>query len=231
MSSGAGPADAQDAADRETAEAAAPDREDLVSGLDVDDLHERVREAGAAEGRLPPWARMSEGRREHVERVTDLLDAWAGHHELPEADRIRWRAAGRLHDALREADPEELGFWTDLDWPEPVLHGPACAARLREEGVEDEELLEAVAWHTVGDPEMGWFGRHLYLADFLEPGRSFLPDVRERLRWIMPGEPAEALLSTVALRIAHRLEVRGALRPRTIAFWNRLLEESGEGRP
>lgn len=209
----------------------ASDRAGLASGLEVDRLHERVRAAGSEEGRMPPWARMSEGRRAHVERVTELLDAWAAHHELPEADRIRWRAAGRLHDALREADTDELAFWSDLDWPAPVLHGPACAARLQEEGVEDDELLEAVAWHTVGDPELGALGRHLYLADFLEPGREFLPEVRERLRWLMPEEPMEALLSTVALRIAHRLEVRGALRPRTIAFWNRLLEESGEGRP
>lgn len=202
-----------------------------ASGREVDELHERIREAGTGEGQLPPWARMSEARREHVERVTGLLDAWAGRLELPEVDRVRWRAAGRLHDALREADTEELTFWSDLDWPEPVLHGPACAARLREEGVEDEEVLAAVAWHTVGDPELGPLGRHLYLADFLEPGRDFLPEVRERLRYLMPEQLEETLLSVVALRIAHRLEVRGALRPRTISFWNRLLEESGEGQP
>lgn len=210
---------------------AADERGEAASGRALAELHDRIREAGSEEGRLPAWARMSEGRRAHAERVTELLDAWAGHLELPEADRVRWRAAGRLHDALREADPDELTFWSDLDWPAPLLHGPACAARLREEGVGDEELLDAVAWHTVGDPELGPLGRHLYLADFLEPGREFLPDVRERLRWLMPEEPLEALLSTVALRIAHRLEVRGALRTRTVSFWNRLLEESGEGRP
>ena len=207
------------------------DRGGPASGRTISELHDRIREAGSEEGVLPPWARMSAPRRAHAERVTELLEAWAGHLELPEADRIRWRAVGRLHDALREADPDELTFWSDLDWPAPLLHGPACAARLREEGVEDEELLAAVAWHSVGDPELGPLGRHLYLADFLEPGRDFLPDVRERLRWLMPEEPMEALLSTVALRIAHRLEIRGALRTRTIAFWNELLEESGEGTP
>lgn len=212
------------------ATAGTPDREPDGEDRDGARLHPLVRAAGR-EGRLPAWARCSDGRREHVARVADLLAGWSGELGLPEADRVRWRAAGVLHDALRGAGPEELRFWTDRDWPLPLLHAPACAGRLRDEGVGDEELLEAIAYHPVGRAGLGRLGRHLYLADFLEPGRSFLPDVRERLRWIMPGEPAEALLSTVALRIAHRLEVRGALRPRTIAFWNRLLEESGEGRP
>lgn len=158
--------------------------------------------------------------------MAELLTGWAEARGLPEEDRIRWRAAGYLHDALRQAEPDELTFWTERDWDLALLHGPACAARLREEGVEDEALLRAVAYHTLGHPELDDLGRHLYLADFLEPGREILPDVRERLRSILPDEPLEALLSVVALRIAHRLEVRGGIRRETVDFWNRLLEES-----
>ena len=184
--------------------------------------------AAGAEGRLPDWARVSGGRRAHLEGVADLLTSWADDLGLPEEERIRWRAAAFLHDALRQADREELRFWTELDWDLALLHGPACAERLREEGVEDEELLRAITYHTLGHPDLGPLGRHLYLADFLEPGRAFLPDVRERLRSLLPAEPLEALLSVVALRIAHRLEVRGGIREETVAFWNRLLEEAGE---
>lgn len=191
-------------------------------------LHARVAEAGA-DGRLPAWSRVSEGRREHVERVAELMDRWAGELELDEAERIRWRAAARLHDALRGADEEELRFWCGRDGPAGVLHGPACARRLEEEGVEDRELLDAVAYHTTGHPDLGRLGRHLYLADFLEPGRGFLREVRARLRALMPGQPLEALLSVVGLRIARRLEVRGAIAPETVAFWNRLLKEAGAG--
>lgn len=190
-------------------------------------MHPLVRAAGV-DGRLPDWARVSGRRRDHVARVAELLTGWAGDLDLPEEDRIRWRAAAFLHDALRQAEPEELTFWTDRDWDLALLHGPACAERLREEGVEDEELLRAIAFHTLGHPEMGELGRHLYLADFLEPGREILPDVRGRLRALLPGEPLEALLSVVALRIAHRLEVRGRIRRETVAFWNRLLEEKAE---
>lgn len=160
--------------------------------------------------------------------MAELLTGWAEARGLPEEDRIRWRAAGYLHDALRQAGPDELTFWTERDWDPALLHGPACAARLREEGVEDEALLRAVTYHTLGHPELDDLGRHLYLADFLEPGRQILPDVRERLRSILPDEPLEALLSVVALRIAHRLEVRGGIRRETVDFWNRLLEEADE---
>lgn len=196
-------------------------------------VHPLVRAAGR-EGRLPAWARCSEGRREHVGRVADLLGGWAEELELSGTDRVRWRAAGVLHDALRGAGADELRFWTDRDWPLPLLHAPACASRLRDEGVEDEELLEAIAHHPVGRAGLGRLGRHLYLADFLEPGREFLPDVRERLRAILPDQEAEALLSVTGLRLARRLELRGGIRPETVEMWNWLLEtrgEEAEGRP
>ena len=189
-------------------------------------LHPLV-EAAGREGRLPEWARCGEGRREHLERVAELMDGWAGELGLSDRDRTRWRAAAYLHDALRDADPAELREETDLDWPGSLLHGPVCAGRLRAEGVDDQELLEAVTYHTVGRPGLGRLGDFLYLADFLEPGRSILPRVRERLRAILPAEPDEALLSVVALRVAHRLEIRGSLRPETLGFWNALVARAG----
>lgn len=197
------------------------------------EIHPLVRAAGE-DGRFPDWARCSKERRDHVDRVAELMERWGSELELDEADRVRWCAAAVLHDALREASAEELRFWTDRDWDLPLLHGPACAARLREEGVGDEELLEAVAHHTVGRRGLGRLGRFLYLADFLEPGRDALEDVRERLRALLPGQEVEALLSVVALRIAHRLEVRGTIHPDTVAMWNGVLEREGEeaeGRP
>lgn len=191
-------------------------------------LHPLV-EAAGRDGRFPDWARCHPTRQEHAARVSDLLGRWAEALDLPETDRIRWRSLGVLHDALRDADPEELRFWARMDWPAPLLHGPATARRLEKEGVEDGEVLQAVRYHTTGHPDLADPGRYLYMADFLDPGRDFLDDVRERLRTLLPEEHDEALRSVVALRIAHRLEVRGAIRPETVAFWNRLMEEDAAG--
>lgn len=180
-------------------------------------------EAAGQEGRFPDWARIAPERREHAARVRELLGAWADDLELDERDRVRFRAAGTLHDALRDAGEEELRPWVDADLATPLLHGSACAGRLREEGVEDEELLQAITHHTTGHPDLSALGEFLYLADYLEPGREFLSEARQRIRLLLPLQREEALRSVVALRIAHRLEVRGELHPSTIELWNRLV--------
>jgi len=182
----------------------------------------------AASGRLPEWAEARPERREHIARVAALLDSWAEEAELSQEDRQRWRAAGYLHDALRDAAPESLRPLVSGDLatlPGSLLHGPAVATRLRGEGVEDEELLAAVAFHTVGDPGLGPLGRALYAADFLEPGRTYHVEGRERLCARAATELDVVTREVARLRIAHLLRKGLRLHPRTVAFWNELAEE------
>lgn len=177
----------------------------------------------AAAGQLPDWARVRPEREAHIARVAALMDEWARALALPEPERRRWRAAAWLHDALRDADPAELRDHVPLECrslPGLLLHGPATAARLRTEGVFDEALLNAVGYHTLGHPELDGAGRALYLADFLEPGRGFLPAWRASLRARMPGAMAPVLRDVVAARLRHLLERGHPIRPETLAFWN-----------
>ncbi|HLU24859.1 MAG TPA: HD domain-containing protein [Longimicrobiales bacterium] len=179
----------------------------------------------AAAGRLPAWAEAGEARRAHMARVAALMDAWAEGLGLDGAERVRWRAAAWLHDALRDADPERIrGLLPPelRDLPPPLVHGPAAAVRLRQDGVADESLLRAIAYHTIGHPSLDRLGRALYLADFLEPGRTFDPGGRAALRARMP-EAMDAVLATVVeRRIAYLLVGRRRLRLETIQFWNEL---------
>lgn len=201
-------------------------RHDL-NEFDQVSLHPIVR--AAAEGRLPDWATVGPARREHVERVSELLDSWAVDLSLEDADRRRWRSAGFLHDVLRESDPEVLRTRVPPDLallPGSVLHGPAAAERLRVEGVRDGELLRAVAFHTIGDPCLGDLGRALYSADFLEPGRSFLREWRAALRERMPDELDAVCREVAGARIRSALERGQTLLPQTVGFWNVL---AGEG--
>ncbi len=177
----------------------------------------------AADGRLPEWAQVSEARLAHIGRVAALMDGWARSLGLDEAERRRWRAAAWLHDALRDAPPAELrpGVPEALrSLPGKVLHGPAVAARLRAEGVADEELLSAVAWHTLGHPALGPLGRALYLADFLEPGRGFQPLRLATLRARMPAATDEVLRIVLAARLRHLLDTGHPLRRESVDFWN-----------
>lgn len=181
-----------------------------------------VREA--AEGRLPDWAVVKPARREHIARVTELLRGWAEALHLNAIDRARWAAAGTLHDALRDADEPALrailgdGY---LDFPPPLLHGPAAAQRLLD--AADDALLDSIRYHTLGHERLDDLGRALYLADFLEPGRDFAVEWREALRSRMPHELPAVLVEVVAARIEHLLEARKPIRPETAGFWSTLV--------
>lgn len=182
--------------------------------------------ARAAEGRLPGWATVSRSRREHVERVSALMDAWARRADLPDVDRVRWRAAGLLHDALRDADFDQLRPLVDADLrdaPGKMLHGPAAAARLRDEGVEDRPLLLAIAWHTLGHADFDALGKALYLADYTEPGRDYeSPDLAEK-RERAPDELDAVLREVATDRITRSLRQGRPLLEPTVGFWNTLV--------
>lgn len=187
----------------------------------MESLHPVVREAGA--GQLPVWAEVDEARRAHIERVASLLREWAVVRGESNRDVARWTAAGYLHDALRGAKPEKLRHMVPAamaELPGKVLHGSAAAERLRQDGVEDEELLHAVAYHTLGHAGFRDLGLALYAADFLEPGRQFRNEWRAELRARMPGELEDVVREILAFRIRHLLDRDRPVRPETMDFWN-----------
>lgn len=182
----------------------------------------------AAEGVLPDWSVVARRRRDHLGRVADLIGGWAEALDAGPEDRVRWRAAGFLHDVLRDEDPDLLRERVPVslrDLPGELLHGPAASERLRVEGVLDGELLRAVAFHTVGDRAFRGLGRALYAADFLEPGRGFRVEWRAALRARMPAELDDVVSEIVGARIANLLDRGARLQHRTIDFWNSLVAE------
>lgn len=154
-----------------------------------------------------------------------LLGEWAEALGLPAVEATRWRAAGHLHDALKGADSGTLRRLAGDELAAPLLHGVACAARLREEGVTEEPLLLAIGYHTTGHPRFTRLGEYLYLADFLDPGRRDPDGLRASLRDRLPVEHREVLLEVTARRIGHLLDARLALVSLTVEFWNRLVGE------
>lgn len=179
--------------------------------------------AAAADGQLPAWANVSRRRHAHIERVATLLGEWARTLSLPESDQVRWRAAGYLHDALRDAPPAELR----RSIPESLrtlsnqlLHGPAVAERLRQEGVDDEPLLRAIAYHTLGHPALDDLGRALFIADYIEPGRRYDPGKLAVLRARMPAAREDVLRDVLRARMERLLGDGRVIRSETVAFWN-----------
>ena len=56
---------------------------------------------------------------------------------------------------------------------EKLLHAKTAAALAREEFGVSPEVENAIRWHTTGKPEMTLLEKIIYIADYIEPTRSF----------------------------------------------------------
>jgi len=172
---------------------------------------------------LPAWACVSARRAEHIQRVTAVLNAWAAAMRLPPAEARAFLDAGRLHDALRDLPDAELRAITgDRTSPAGLLHGPAVAIRLADEGERRTELLDAIRYHTVGYPEWTRVGQALYMADFLEPGRKFARQDRHFLALQVPTAFDGVFRQVVRMRLEWTVREGNAIFPETVALWNSL---------
>ncbi len=169
---------------------------------------------------LPPWAEVHESRRAHIARVTALLDRWVAAMNITPDEARAWHDAGRWHDALRDADPERLRLTVTDEIPPGMRHGPAAAARLRKDGEGRKEVLDAIAWHTVGFTGWDRVGRALYMADYLEPGRDFEREERKYLATQVPYDFDGTFREVVRRRLIWALREGHALHPNTVALWN-----------
>lgn len=97
-------------------------------------------------------------------------------------DARKARLAGLLHDCAKLPEEELLslarmyGVEMDVyDKKNPALMHDRVGARHARAvyGVEDEEVLAAIASHTRCEPGMGRFARLVYLADKIEPTRNY----------------------------------------------------------
>lgn len=178
---------------------------------------------------LPAWAKVRPKRLAHIERVVGLVTRWGGEMRLPAREHARWLRAAWLHDALRDASPEELAALVPGSaGPVELLHGPASAARADAEGEADRGVLDAVRYHSLGYAEWDMPGRALYCADFLEPGRSFDRVGRAALALRFPADPRGVLYEVARRRLAYSIEFGWPIPEPTFRFWNSLASSVAE---
>lgn len=156
---------------------------------------------------LPDWAQVSRGRAKHIARVTSLLAEWADAMGLDQPEKQCWLDAGRYHDALRDAPVEELRALAGSGLEEvELLHGPATAAKLERDGETRRNLLEAIRYHSIGWKNWDRVGKALYMADYLEPGRTFDLERRELLRQRVARDFEGAFRDVVRARMEYARE-------------------------
>jgi HD superfamily phosphohydrolase YqeK len=175
---------------------------------------------------LPVWAQVRPKRLAHVERVVALVTRWGAAMEEPRDQVDRWIRAAWLHDALRDASPDELARWAPgIHGPVELLHGPASAARAEADGETDRGVLDAVRYHSLGYAGWDRVGRVLYCADFLEPGRSFDRLGRAALANRFPVDPDGVLYEVARRRLAYSIEFGWSIPEPTYRFWNSLAQK------
>ena len=169
---------------------------------------------------LPAWAIASPARRAHIARVTELALSWADAMHVDRDERDAWRDAARWHDALRDASEAALrAIVPHLAWPASLLHGPAAAARLAEDGERRSAVLDAIYWHTVGNAKWDRTGRVLYMADYLDPARAFDREVRTQLAARVASDFDGTYREAVKRKLGDRVASGEKLRADTIALW------------
>jgi predicted HD superfamily hydrolase involved in NAD metabolism len=171
--------------------------------------------------------RLSEESREHCVRVAETAADIAGAYgEDVESARL----AGLLHDWDRDTSADELlerAAATDVEVTDEdrlvpyLLHSRVGAAELAERfpGL-GAPVLEAVATHTLGAPDMSSLSKVVYVADMLEPVRSYpgVDELREAVGVCSLDELFRRAYTRSLIRVMER---RRHIHRTTVETWNR----------
>ncbi len=118
----------------------------------MDELREKIKEC------------QSESRYEHTIGVMYTAAALAMCHQ---EDMEKAMVAGLLHDCAKSICPG-------------VQHARFGAQVAKKEyGITDEDILNAIACHTTGKPNMTPLDKIIYIADYIEPNRKEAPNLEE----------------------------------------------------
>lgn len=125
-------------------------------------------------------SRIRGGRYRHSVSVARTADKLAAHYRAP---ALKARVAGILHDVARLRGGEELLAFaqahslpiSDEARRSPVLLHARVGAEIArlDFNVDDPEILGAIARHTIAGPGMTVLEKILYIADTIEPSRTF----------------------------------------------------------
>lgn len=148
----------------------------------------------------------SEKRKVHTEGVRTTAVKLA---EKYGADSEKAEQAALFHDMYRGVSEDVLNYYVKhLNLDKKYLnncnlaHGKIAAIIMkRDYGIEDEDIINAVSYHTTGRPGMTLLEKIIYIADAIEPNRNY-PGV-ELLREAAERDLDEACLLSLTRTIEY----------------------------
>lgn len=175
--------------------------------------------------------RVSEKRFEHMKGVARTAKRLA---KIYGVDPAKAKLAGILHDWDKDLDndairqkvadlglEDEIGAWVVENLPQ-VVHGPTAAAELARDYPQiSPEIIAAIHKHTTAAPEMSDLDKIIYIADALEPTRTF--GKADELRAMIGTVSLDELYMEVYRFWIEALIGMGALlHPDTLTIWNEM---------
>jgi predicted HD superfamily hydrolase involved in NAD metabolism len=149
-----------------------------------------------------------------------------------EVNKEKAMLAAVFHDYAKFRDKEEmkklvrekLNDKSFLDYGDELLHAPCGAYYVEKEiGITNEDVLNAIRYHTTGRPGMTVLEKVVFLADYIEPGRKFkgVDEVRE----VAKTDLNDAIILALKNTTIFLMKQNQLIFPNTIATYNQLLNE------
>lgn len=152
--------------------------------------------------------------------------------EIYNCDREKAKLAGLIHDCAKYFTKEEIEynvkkFNIDLDPLEKnnsaLSHSIVGSYVIQDQfNIEDEDIINAVRYHTTGREDMSILEKIVYMADLIEEGRKF-PLVDELRELAYDGKLDEALLLSFNNTIKFVMDNNQFIHPRTVTARNYIL--------
>lgn len=142
--------------------------------------------------------------------------------------------AGLVHDYAKQRPDEDFitaihHYQLDPDlvnWNNAIWHGVVGAELIKAElGIDDEDILNAVRYHTTGNRYMTKLAQIIYMADYIEPARDF--DGVEKARLLTSQSLELAVAYQTKHTLLYLLENNQRVYPKTIETYNAWVPQSG----
>ena len=180
------------------------------------------------------WLRknVSDHRLQHILGVEQTSINLANAYKI---NAIKAGKAGLLHDLakffppkkiLRIAKKHHLEIDSLCQSNPHLLHADISAIVAQQEfAIEDPEILDAIANHTLGSPGMGKLSCIVYVADAIEPNRGNQPEL-VALRETALKNLYQSVWQTSDYALKYLIDSKKTIHPRTILTRNWALKKT-----
>jgi len=174
---------------------------------------------------------LPEGLQSHLNRVRLITHDLSKQHQV---DSQKAEMAAICHDLARALEPKVLLNEAKrlsipigtIEKKVPILlHGPIAATWLSNEiGIQDQEIFQAIYWHSTGCKNMTNLSKIVFIADKIDETKLIGQPHLIRIKELAYKNLDKAILEYLNHALKGFLERGGYIHPATIEARNELLE-------